>query len=132
MSQVDLLSDALTRVRNAKNARHELVDLPFSTVIKGVLFVLEEEGYINSYEEFEIKKGVKSIRVSLRYYRGKSAIEEIKRISKPGRRMYSQIRNISRPYNGLGIFVLTTPKGIISDRTARADGVGGEVLCSVF
>jgi small subunit ribosomal protein S8 len=94
--------------------------------------VLQEEGYIDSYEEFEEKKGVKHIRVALRYHRGRSALEVVRRVSKPGRRVYAKISEVTKPYNGLGIFILTTPKGIVSDRVARAHGVGGEILCSVF
>ncbi len=132
MSQQDLLSDALTRIRNGQMASHSFVTVPSSKVIKNSLALLEEEGYIRGYKEFEERKGVHSIKVALKYHRGMPAISEIKRVSKPGRRVYSKIKNVKSTYNGLGVTVVSTSHGLMADKKAKVLNVGGEILFAVF
>lgn len=137
MSMTDTLGDLLTRIRNGQMARLVTITSPSSQLRVGVLEVLKREGYIESYAEDEVdaeKKGGKHklLRIFLKYSEGQAVIREIKKISKPGRRVYSSIGELPKFYNGLGIAILSTSKGVMSDYEARLANVGGEVLCSVF
>jgi small subunit ribosomal protein S8 len=132
MAMTDPVGDLLTRIRNGQSARLESVTVPASRMRSNVLDVLQREGYIRGWFEEELRKGVKELRVELKYDNGKPVIKEIKRVSTPGRRVYSKIRELPRHFNGLGIQILSTPRGIMSDAEARAANVGGEVLCKVF
>ena len=132
MSMSDTLGDMLTRIRNGQTTNKKIVDAPASRFRKNVLEVLKREGFIRNYEEKETKPGINFFEIELKYYNGKPVITEIKRVSKPGRRVYSSIKNLQKTYNGLGISILSTPRGVMSDNEAREANVGGEVLCTVF
>ncbi|MBL0849385.1 MAG: 30S ribosomal protein S8 [Candidatus Liberibacter ctenarytainae] len=126
------LGDMLTRIRNAKIRHKVSVVIPFSNLHAGVLSVLKEEGYIEGYGKVDIGKGKMQFNVELKYHNGASVIREITCISKPGRRFYSSCKDIPQFYRGLGITIVSTPKGVMADHCARECNVGGEVLCSVF
>ena len=132
MSMSDTLGDMLTRIRNGQTTNKKVVDAPASRFRKNVLEVLKREGFIRNFEEKEIKPGINSFEIELKYYNGKPVITEIKRVSKPGRRVYSSIKNLQKTYNGLGISILSTPRGVMSDNEAREANVGGEVLCTIY
>jgi len=134
MSLTDPLSDLLTRIRNGQRTSKNVVESPSSKLRVNVLDALKREGYIRGYsvEELQGKRDQFRVRIELKYYEGEPVIREIHRVSKPGRRVYSKINELSSVYNGLGISILSTPKGILSDAEARAQNVGGEVLCTVF
>ncbi|MDR2724257.1 MAG: 30S ribosomal protein S8 [Holosporaceae bacterium] len=127
----DPISDMLARIKNACQRCYKTVDVPSSKVKACVLHVLEREGYINGFEELD-KDNRKFLRVDLRYYEGKSVINMLDRVSKPSRRVYSKLKKISSVFNGFGIYVLSTSKGIMSDAEARENNIGGEILCKVF
>ncbi len=132
MSMSDPLGDMLTRIRNGQMARKVTIPVPASKMRARVLDVLQREGYIRGYSWSEIKTGISELDVELKYADGEPVIKEISRISRPGRRVYSGIDNLPRFYNGLGISILSTSKGVMSDTEAREQNVGGEVLCRVF
>ena len=132
MALSDPVGDMLTRIRNGQAARLDSVTMPASRLRANVLDVLQREGYIRGYFEEELRAGVRELRVELKYENGKPVIREINRVSTPGRRVYSKIRELPKYYNGLGISILSTPRGVMSDAEARAANVGGEVLCKVF
>lgn len=132
MSMTDPLGDMLTRIRNGQRARKGAVLAPASKLRQNVLDVLQREGYIRGYSEHEVRPGVRELRIELKYHEGEPVIREISRVSKPGRRVYSSIKDLPRVYNGLGVAILSTPRGVISDAEARDAHVGGEVLCKVF
>lgn len=132
MSMSDPLGDMLTRIRNAQSAGKANVATPSSKLRSNVLEVLKREGYIRGYTLNEVKPGFTELVVELKYHEGQPVIREVSRVSKPGRRVYSKIKDLSRVKNGLGISILSTPKGVMSDAEARAANVGGEVLCQVF
>ena len=132
MSMSDTLGDMLTRIRNGQTTNKKIVDAPASRFRKNVLEVLKREGFIRNYEERETKPGINFFEIELKYYNGKPVITEIKRVSKPGRRVYSSIKNLQKTYNGLGISILSTPRGVMSDNEAREANVGGEVLCTIY
>ena len=132
MALSDPLGDMLTRIRNGQRARMAAVDSPASKLRANVLEVLKREGYIRGYTSREVKPGVSTLRIELKYYEGEPVIKHVSRVSKPGRRVYSKIADLDRVFNGLGISILSTPRGVMSDNEARAANVGGEVLCSVF
>ena len=132
MSMSDPLGDMLTRIRNGQNARKTVVSSPASQFRSNVLEVLKREGYIRNYSNVDSSLGFSELKIELKYYEGQPVISEIKRVSRPGRRVYSGIRELQRVYNGLGIAILSTPRGILSDNEARTANVGGEVLCHVF
>lgn len=132
MSLSDPLGDMLTRIRNGQKARMQAVISPSSKLRTNVLEVLKREGYIRGYSVDDVRPGVRNLRIELKYHEGEPVIKEIHRVSKPGRRVYSKIADLSRFYNGLGISILSTPRGVMSDAEARAANVGGEVLCKVF
>lgn len=130
MNISDPLGDMLTRIRNAQMRGKSVVSTPASKLRLHVLEVLQSEGYIRGFTEVE-KDGKKNIDIELKYYDGAPVIAEIRRVSKPGRRVYSSIKDLPLVQNGLGISILSTPKGVMSDNAARTENVGGEVLCRV-
>jgi len=132
MSMSDTLGDMLTRIRNGQSANKVVVEAPASRFRGNVLDVLKREGYIRNFSKIEKSPGIHEFKIELKYYEGKPVISEIKRVSTPGRRVYSSINDLPRTYNGLGISILSTPRGVMSDNEARAAHVGGEVLCQVF
>ena len=132
MSMSDTLGDMLTRIRNGQTTNKKVVDAPASRFRKNVLEVLKREGFIRIFEEKEMRPGINFFEIELKYYNGKPVISEIKRVSKPGRRVYSSIKNLQKTYNGLGISILSTPRGVMSDNEAREANVGGEVLCTIY
>ena len=131
MNLSDPLGDMLTRIRNAQLRGMSRVVTPASNLRSRVLEVLQAEGYIRGYAEIE-KEGHKSLEIELKYFDGAPVISEIKRVSKPGRRVYSSVKDIPLERNGLGISILSTSKGVMSDEMARQANVGGEILCRVF
>ena len=132
MTMSDPLGDMLTRIRNGQRARQAVVSSPASKFRANVLEVLKREGYIRGFTSEYVRTGVAEIKIELKYVDGEPVIREIARVSKPGRRIYSGIVDLPRFYSGLGIAILSTPRGVMSDNEARAAKVGGEVLCQVF
>jgi small subunit ribosomal protein S8 len=132
MSMSDPLGDMLTRIRNAQRSRHSNCVAPASGLRADVLDVLKREGFIRGFSKEEVRTGVALLRIELKYNEGEPVIKEINRVSRPGRRVYSKIKELPRVYGGLGISILSTPRGVLSDAEARAANVGGEVLCRVF
>jgi small subunit ribosomal protein S8 len=128
----DPIGDLLTRIRNGQAARLSAIACPSSKHRISLLKVLKEEGYIRDYSVATKGPGLDELTIELKYSEGQPAIREIKRVSKPGRRVYSQIKDVARVSNGLGISIISTPRGVLSDREARAANVGGEILCKVF
>lgn len=128
----DPLGDMLTRIRNAQLRRRPKVVTPASNIRGRVLDVLAEEGYIRGYTRVEQKGSMPTFEIELKYYNGEPAIREIRRVSTPGRRVYSPVRDLPTVANGLGVAILSTPKGVMSDSKAREENVGGEILCSIF
>lgn len=129
----DQIADMLTRIRNAHMAKHPTVSVAASNTKKSILGVLESEGYIAGVEELEETANKKQFKIKLRYdRRGEPAIRDINRLSKPGRRVYLNKDSIPQNKGGLGIYVVSTSKGMLTDRQAREQGVGGELICSVF
>jgi len=128
----DPLGDMLTRIRNAQMRGKSSVNSPASKLRRWVLDVLKDEGYIRGYSETEIVNGVSELEIELKYYEGQPVIQEIQRVSKPGRRVYSSVKTMPVVRNGLGISIVSTPKGVMSDNAARENNVGGEILCRVF
>jgi small subunit ribosomal protein S8 len=131
MSFTDPIADALTRIRNGQHKRFETVKVRNSNQVRAVLSVLKNQGYIKGFTEGEAAKGLFEITVELKYADGRPVIELIKRISTPGRRLYSGIADLGKVRNGLGITILSTSKGIMTDADARRMNVGGELLCQV-
>ncbi|MBT6257973.1 MAG: 30S ribosomal protein S8 [Alphaproteobacteria bacterium] len=132
MTMSDPLGDMLTRIRNGQSARKDVVKSPASNFRSDVLDVLKREGYIRDYSSVEVRTGIYELKIELKYHEGLPVISEIKRVSRPGRRVYSKIKDLGQIYNGLGISILSTPRGVLSDLEAREANVGGEVLCRVF
>jgi len=132
MSMTDPLGDMLTRIRNGQQARKSSVNCPASRLRSNVLEVLKREGFIRGFDQHEVRTGISELRIELKYHEGDPVIRHLSRVSKPGRRIYSGVRDLTRVYNGLGISILSTPRGVLSDAEARAQNVGGEVLCEVF
>jgi small subunit ribosomal protein S8 len=132
MTMSDPLADMLTRIRNGQRARQAVVAAPASNFRANVLDVLRREGYIRGFTREQLRPGIEQLKIELKYVDGEPVIREIARVSKPGRRVYSNIADLPRVYNGLGISILSTPRGVLSDNEARAQKVGGEVLCRVF
>src|SRR6202012_1464550 len=132
MSMSDPLGDMLTRIRNGQRARQAVVASPASKMRANLLEVLKREGYIRGFSRHALRPGLAELKIELKYIDGEPVIREISRVSKPGRRIYSRIADLPRIYNGLGIAILSTPRGVMSDNEARAANVGGEVLCRVF
>lgn len=133
MNMTDPLGDMLTRIRNGQSAKKDSVLSPASKLRVSVLDVLEREGYIRGYgHEQLVGSSTPLIRIELKYFEGLPAIRHLARVSKPGRRIYAGSKELPRVRNGLGITIVSTPKGVLSDAEARARNVGGEVLCQVF
>ncbi len=128
----DPLSDMLTRIRNAQMRRKSTVSTPGSKLRARVLDVLQSEGFIRGYSSVEQEGGRTEFEIELKYFDGAPVIQKIERISKPGRRVYSSVDSIPRVANGLGVAILSTPKGVMPDHEAKAQNVGGEVLCTIF
>ena len=128
----DPLGDMLTRIRNAQMRGRTSVISPASKLRRWVLDVLQEEGYIRGYSETAMDNGTSELNIELKYYEGQPVIQEIQRVSKPGRRVYSSVKTMPVVRNGLGISIISTPKGVMSDNAARENNVGGEILCRVF
>ena len=128
----DPLGDMLTRIRNAQMRGKSTVQSPASKLRAWVLDVLTAEGYIRGYEHSTDKDGHPALEISLKYYEGTPVIREVKRVSKPGRRVYMGVKDIPQVRQGLGISIVSTPRGVMSDAAARSANVGGEVLCTVF
>ena len=130
MSMSDPISDMLTRIRNAQVVGHTEVSMPASKLKASIAQVLKDEGYI---EDFVLRDdaGKKELRIGLKYYAGRPVIERLERVSKPGLRVYKGRNDIPKVMNGLGVAILSTSRGVMTDRKARADGLGGEVLCIV-
>ena len=132
MSVNDPLGDMLTRIRNAQARGKSTVSTPASKLRAWVLDVLASEGYIRGYERASTDNGQGELVISLKYFEGEPVIREVKRVSKPGRRVYMGVKEIPSVRNGLGVSIVSTPKGVMSDAAARSANVGGEVLCTVF
>jgi small subunit ribosomal protein S8 len=132
MSMTDPLGDLLTRIRNAQMRKKSKVSTPTSRLRAGVLDVLKTEGYIRGYASVEHSDGRSEFEIELKYFDGAPVIREIERISKPGRRVYVSVKALPRVNNGLGVAILSTPKGVMADHDAREQNVGGEILCTVF
>ena len=132
MAMTDPLGDLLTRIRNGQQARKDSILTPASNLRVRVLDVLQREGYIRGYASVEHASGRSELEIELKYFDGEPVIREIERVSKPGRRVYASVKNLPRVNNGLGISVLSTPKGIMADHEARDANVGGEILFTVF
>ena len=130
MTMQDPIADLLTRIRNAQLAGHESVTIPHSKLKGEVIRVLKEEGYIEAYQVSDEAKS--SIEVTLKYSKGVPVIEKIKRVSRPGLRIYKDCENVPSVNGGLGVAIVSTNKGVMTDRLARKEGVGGEVICTVF
>ncbi|MFD0917858.1 30S ribosomal protein S8 [Pseudahrensia aquimaris] len=128
----DPVGDMLTRIRNAHMRGKNKVSTPASNLRASVLDVLEREGYIRGYTRTDYDNGKADLEIELKYYEGAPVIREITRISKPGRRVYSSVKSLPTVANGLGIAILSTPKGVMADHDAREQNVGGEVLCQIF
>jgi len=132
MMMNDPLGDMLTRIRNAQLRGKSTVKSPASKLRAWVLDVLADEGYIRGYEKAVTDNGQGELVISLKYFEGAPVIRELKRVSKPGRRVYMGVKEIPSVRNGLGVSIVSTPKGVMSDAAARSANVGGEVLCTVF
>ena len=132
MSMTDPLGDMLTRIRNGQQAKKDSILTPASKLRARVLDVLQREGYIRGYSEADSGTATAALRIDLKYFEGRPAIQHIARVSKPGRRVYSGDTELPRIRNGLGIVIVSTPKGVLSDAEAREQNAGGEVLCQVF
>jgi small subunit ribosomal protein S8 len=130
MSMSDPIADMLTRIRNAQMVTKPVVVLPTSKVKVAIAQVLKDEGYIDGFQ-VRIESGKHELEITLKYYAGRPVIERIERVSRPGLRVYKGAEAIPKVMNGLGVAIVTTPKGVMTDRKARATGVGGEVLCYV-
>ena len=132
MTMTDPLGDMLTRIRNGASRRKSTVSTPASRLRVRVLDVLQAEGYIRGYTETDFGNGKAEIEIELKYFDGAPVIRELQRVSKPGRRVYASVETLPTVFNGMGISILSTPKGVMSDADARTQNVGGEVLCTVF
>lgn len=130
MSMSDPIADMLTRIRNAQAVGEVTINMPASTFKQAVLNVLKEEGYIENYETISVD-GKSSLSITLKYYQGRPVIEKIKRISRPGLRIYRRSTQLPTVLAGMGIAIISTPKGVMTEKTARANKLGGEVLCTV-
>lgn len=132
MAMSDPLGDMLARIRNGQSAGKSAVTCPASKLRANVLEVLKREGYIRGFSWAEVKQGGPEFTIELKYHEGEPVIRDIARVSKPGRRVYSRIKDLDKVAGGLGIAILSTPRGVMSDAEARAQNLGGEILCQVF
>lgn len=131
MNLTDPVADMLTRIRNASKQHHELVDVPYSKVKMEIANILVNEGYVEAIEVVE-DNSHKTIRITLKYFENKPVIQGLKRISKPGLRIYAEVENLPRVLNGLGTAIISTSKGIVTDKVARQNNVGGEVMAYIW
>ena len=131
-SMNDPIADMLTRIRNSQMRGKSVVNSPASKLRAWVLDVLKDEGYIRGYEKITDENGFSLLEISLKYYEGTPVIRELKRVSKPGRRVYMGAKDIPTVRQGLGLSIVSTPKGVMSDASARSNNVGGEIICTVF
>ena len=129
---MDPIGDMFTRIRNGQMRSLNTIDVPASNFRLKILEVLKSEGYIKNYFIEKKDNNKKNLKVDLKYYEGTPVIKEIKRVSKPGRRIYSKANSIPKIQNGLGLAILSTPKGVMSDSEARKNNIGGEIICRVF
>ena len=132
MTLIDPIGDMLTRIRNGQMRSLNKINIPFSNFRLKILEVLKKEGYIIDFNIDNDKKKIKFLSVNLKYYEGQPVIKEIKRVSKPGRRVYSKATSIPKVLNGLGLAILSTSKGVMSDTDAIKNNLGGEIICKVF
>ncbi len=132
MTMSDPLGDMLTRIRNGQHAQKSEITCPDSKLRASVLEVLRREGFIRGYKKDKDSRGLPLLNIELKYDQGRPTIQEISRVSTPGRRVYSKVGNLPRFYNGLGISVISTPQGVMADHEARSHKIGGEILCQVF
>ena len=132
MTFTDPVGDMFSRIRNAQMRSLHSVEIPSSNFRKNILAILKDEGFINDFFIGKTENNKTSLRITLKYYEGDPVIKEIKRISKPGRRVYSRATSIPKVMNGLGLAILSTPKRIMSDSEARKNNIGGEIICRVF
>ena len=132
MTLTDPIGDMFSRIRNGQMRSLNSIDIPSSNFRKNILKILKEEGYIKDYYIEKSENNKINLKINLKYYEGDPVIKEIKRISKPGRRVYSRATSIPKVMNGLGLAILSTPKGVMSDAEARKNNVGGEIICRVF
>lgn len=132
MSMSDPLGDMLARIRNGQMAHKPVIECPHSKLRENVCAVFKEEGYIRDYKVVDAGANKKLLKIELKYAEGRGVIQQLDRVSKPGRRVYSSVGNFPRFYNGLGILIVSTPNGVMADHKARAANVGGEILCQVF
>ncbi len=132
MTVTDTIADMLTTIRNGLLLSKEFVHTPSSKLKLNLLEIIQEEGYIKSYKEKEIRKGIKEIKITLSYVNGEPSIRLISRISKPGRRVYSKIKNLPSYFKGYGVTIVSTSKGIMTDKKARTSNLSGEILCQIF
>lgn len=132
MAMSDPLGDMLTRIRNGQMAAKSAIKAPASKLRANVLEVLRREGYIRNFETVDLGGGKSELSIELKYHNGEPVIRELRRVSKPGRRIYKGVDDLPSVYNGLGIAIVSTPRGVLSDAEAREARVGGEVLCTVF
>ncbi|MBN9398656.1 MAG: 30S ribosomal protein S8 ['Candidatus Kapabacteria' thiocyanatum] len=131
MPVTDTIADFITRIRNASAAKHKTLDVPCSNLKISIASILKDQGFIADFEKIEnAHQGV--LHIKLRYYLGQPVIREIRRISKPGRRLYAPVDKLPRVRNGLGIAIVSTPRGVMTDKQARRENVGGEVLCTIW
>ena len=132
MTLTDPIGDMFSRIRNGQMRALSSIEIPSSTFRKNILKILKDEGYIKDFYTEKTVNNKTNLKINLKYYEGDPVIKEIKRISKPGIRKYSKISDLNKPYGGLGISILSTPKGVMSDQQAKKNNVGGEILCEVF
>ncbi len=132
MTLTDPIGDMFSRIRNGQLRSLDTINIPSSNFRKNILEILKIEGYINDYYIEKTKNNKVNLIINLKYYEGNPVIKEIKRISKPGRRIYSRATSIPKVMNGLGLAILSTPKGVMSDTEARKNNIGGEIICRVF
>ena len=132
MTLTDPIGDMFSRIRNGQMRSLNSVDMPSSNFRQNILKILKDEGFIKDYFIENSENNKKSLRINLKYYEGTPVIKEIKRVSKPGRRVYSRATSLPRVMNGLGLAILSTPKGVMSDTEARKNNIGGEVICRIF
>ena len=132
MALTDPIGDMFSRIRNGQMRSLNSIDIPSSNFRKNILKILKEEGFIKDYYIEKSENNKINLKINLKYYEGDPVIKEIKRISKPGRRVYSRANSIPRVMNGLGLAILSTPKGVMTDTEAKKNNVGGEIICKVF
>jgi len=132
MTLTDPIGDMFSRIRNGQMRSLNSIEIPSSNFRKNILEILKKEGYIKDYYIEKLENNKINLKINLKYYEGDPVIKEIKRISKPGRRVYSRANSIPRVMNGLGFAILSTPKGVMTDSEARKNNVGGEIICRIF